>query len=673
MSNPIKQAPNIYLPPNACPPDAYDIQTSTPPADDFIISRLNDGNIVSRYGDLVWDLTPYHIDSRTYRLHFNYWGEGISTERQRSEVGMLRWLMFCIIWRRAGRPYSLSTIRSISQTLCRLAVYADAQSIRVKDVFANPKSFGEYIKTLEDKETVGFGVVLVNLLKMSPRQLGFDLVTSDGMEPYTKKAKAIKRRRRQGGRQTTPMPSHIYSQVLSSLSQELTEWERHEEEILFLVKRTAEDLTFGRKTPVRGERETSGTKPCPLGGLMSTELKQYLTRVYPLDKEYEASTLGGVICQIQYVCRLVIQAYSGMRVSEAEALPYSCLHQKTFNGQQHSFLLGRTTKLNGGRAKIARWVTNDEGVRAAKTAKRIADCIYGVIGIGDELRNGRKKGCPLFVATSHLGLKGTERSPINNKYHIGQYSRLRKNDLVARISPIIQERDIRELEEVDAHRDWASEEQYGIGNSWPLKNHQFRRSLALYAQKSGLVSLPSLRRQLQHLTNEMSLYYAKGSALAVKFVGGDTEHFAAEWLATQSESAALSYVLNVLMSDSVLFGGHANWLRHRVLGSEGVTLLKREETMQMFDRGEIFYKETLVGGCTKVGPCDQGALDWLDIDCLEAGCRNMVGSLTKLERVIKAQENFVESLAPDTVQYRTELNDLAILKAVRDKVISDDA
>lgn len=67
---------------------------------------------------------------------------------------------------------------------------------------------------------------------------------------------------------------------------------------------------------------------------------------------------------------------------------------------------------------------------------------------------------------------------------------------------------------------------------------------AVYAQRSGLVSLASLRRQLQHITDEMSRYYARGSAYARNIIGNDKHHFGFEWQDTQSTSSALSYMLN---------------------------------------------------------------------------------------------------------------------------------
>lgn len=192
-----------------------------------------------------------------------------------------------------------------------------------------------------------------------------------------------------------------------------------------------------------------------------------------------------------------------------------------------------------------------------------------------------------------------------------------------------------------------------------------------YAQRTGLVSLPSLRRQLKHITNEMSMYYAKGSSYANNLITQEKDHFGKEWQETQPVSSALSYIANVLLSEDKLVGGHANWVEHTLKNSNTVIMETREETIKRFKRGEIAYKETLLGGCTKVGACDQVALNWLDSDCLTKGCKNMVCNVSKLDKIIVAQTNLVDSLDIETLEYRSEKADLGILISAKNKLIKD--
>jgi hypothetical protein len=93
-----------------------------------------------------------------------------------------------------------------------------------------------------------------------------------------------------------------------------------------------------------------------------------------------------------------------------------------------------------------------------------------------------------------------------------QVSELRRQTVAPKwlAEVIITKEDYKELIETDEEKDWASIDKFQIGQPWPLTTHQWRRSIAFYAANSGLVSMPSLRRQFKHLSLAMSRYYAKG-------------------------------------------------------------------------------------------------------------------------------------------------------------------
>jgi hypothetical protein len=201
--------------------------------------------------------------------------------------------------------------------------------------------------------------------------------------------------------------------------------------------------------------------------------------------------------------------------------------------------------------------------------------------------------------------------------------------------------------------------------------------LALYAQRSGLVTLPSLKRQLQHITQEMSLYYCRGSAFAASFIGDDSvdkPDFGKEWQATQPVSQFFSYVAHVLMTDETLFGGHPHWLKHRRSDDGGKVIFDRDATLMRFQKGELAYRETILGGCVKVDDCDKNPLDILHVGCLASHCKNLVGNKKKLERVVAAQARLVGNLSkidPASTEYRFELSNLTTLKTVSANLEAD--
>jgi hypothetical protein len=190
------------------------------------------------------------------------------------------------------------------------------------------------------------------------------------------------------------------------------------------------------------------------------------------------------------------------------------------------------------------------------------------------------------------------------------------------------------------------------------------------------VTLPTLKRQLQHITQEMSRYYARGSAFAKDFIDTDRTHFAKEWAEAQHLSAYLAYAGQVLFSDERLFGGHAAWVQSRAVQASPVSVYSREQTVRMFGKGELAYRETVLGGCVSVEPCKSTPLDWMRLDCLESNCRNLVVVPSKLQRVIKAQQVTVAKLrAVDeaSVEYRIEAQTLQRLLDAQKKLIKPEA
>jgi integrase len=399
-------------------------------------------------------------------------------------------------------------------------------------------------------------------------------------------------------------------------------------------------------------------------------MEEYGLTQYFNNKKLADDVIGLVngLQRIMYLASLTIQAFTGMRVSEVASLKIDCLKKHRTRGKTHYIIHGVTTKFNKGEPKQVKWVTNESGRYAVDIAAQITRLTHTILmeKSGEAIDESE---VPLFASLKYLGIREvavqrrfeTRMVPMN--LHPTRDRSVRQAIRIA-----IEEEDLCELEEIDAHRAWRSESKFAVGQLWILTGHQLRRSLALYAQRSGIVSLPSLRRQLQHITDEMTRYYAKGSAFAKNFIGDHKNHFATEWLATQPISAGISYVKHVLLSDDVKFGGHGNWIEKRIRGEERSIEADRQRTLDQFERGQISYRETPLGGCTNVDPCDKRPVRWWNIDCVK-GCKFLVGRLSNLERIIVFQRKLVVSLDPTSAVFQAENADLDTLTATRDRVL----
>jgi len=118
-------------------------------------------------------------------------------------------------------------------------------------------------------------------------------------------------------------------------------------------------------------------------------------------------------------------------------------------------------------------------------------------------------------------------------------------------------------------------------------------------QASGLVSQASLQYQAKHATREMSLYYGQGYS-QVRI----------------NDSARIEYVRTMyeMMGKEI-----ARLFSERFISPYGPK--RKQEILQMVApadhkkllaaarEGKVSWRETLLGGCTKRGPCEYGGID----------------------------------------------------------------
>jgi len=644
--------PLTYIPANGRTPSA-----------DFVVSRNKDGSQLSLYGDSTWNWTPYNANNRTVIFSFKFWSSGKLTPQREQLAGEIRWLMFILIYLRPEPGLSISSLRSYLGLLNFIARICEQRNLSVYEFLADPILLNESIET--KKAYALMAKALIHLLRhLGSDTVGFSVVDSKAIQNLRKIAANYALMLKQHA----PIPTRLYSILLATLAQELTEFEQIADHTLALLQVCAGDPLLGRSlvTQLRSRRTQNLSEQLPRP-LFQDLLKKFELDGYWAKRGYQNSLHGlqTAITEAMTVCAFQIQAFTGMRKNEVV--------KRDGNDNLHYIVKGRTTKLNHGKIKQAQWVTSKTGAMAIKLAQRISTAIYSALGQNPE--DNKSPNNPLYFFISSSNVFRQPSGKLSPAYLMLERSSNLKHRLQSRME--IRDADLLELEQIDPHRAWRSEDTLQIGHPWGFKSHQLRRSLALYAQRSGLVTLPSLKRQLQHITQEMSLYYCRGSSFAANFVGDDSvdkPHFGKEWQATQPVSQFFSYVAHVLMTDETLFGGHPHWLKHR-RSDDGVNVIfDRDITLMRFQKGELSYRETMLGGCVKVGDCDKSPLDILHVECLASHCKNLVGNKKKLERVVTAQTRLVDNLNkadPSSAEYRFEQSNLTILKTASANLTAD--
>jgi integrase len=623
---------NTLIAPLAGRPDWYRVE------DDTVVTRDKAGNAVSLFGDDAWDIRAYTIGPRTHIYFRGHLPDSVSRALSGATTRQWKQVMYFLMHEATDTVPGFGTLQPSSTCLKEFTFFAAERQLTLYEGLSSGAVVLDYVADAgRERKAHRLHSILVKLHRLGVGTTGLRVPLAQLHKPLLERFA-----QRAGSSQYPVIPTRIYQHFLSTCEHDLG-----------VAEGTADILSDYLAPKYAGESPG-----------VSAELVRVAAHFGCKDSPYVVSSL---VASINALCQLVILSFTGMRAMEAENLPYDCLSETRLDGVTHYTIEGITTKLSGGRPRRACWVTSPLAARAVRLAQRLS---------GEAHRAHGAQGYAESTDGSHLLFC---RMGLHYEYVANRAASRVHHDVEAfreRVFPTITVEDIAELKRVDMHRAWEDEPKYAPGQQWPFTRHQLRRSLALYAHRSGLVTLPTLKRQLQHITQEMSMYYTRGSAFAKGFIDTDRTHFAKEWAEAQGLSEYLAYAEQVLFSDERLFGGHAAWTQSRAVQASPVSVYSREQTVRMFGKGELAYRETVLGGCASVEPCRSTPLDWMRLDCLESNCRNLIVVPSKLQRVIKAQQVTVAKLrAVDeaSVEYRIEAQTLQRLLDAQEKLIKPEA
>lgn len=594
------------------------------------VSYDTTGNVASRFGDLYWDLSSMSTDGTSIKsLHFYRADSSAESSLDR----LLREQHKALVWLHldAGKTRSWNTLLNTNLALHRCCKKAAERGVDLYSLLTNPELVLEAVR--------GMNRVYVSMVSSALRTLWRhrEQLSAPIVIPLQSLLTilATEAMNRPEDLQTPLIPSRVYCSILAALGDRMSVIERELDSLLEAY--AIDQKTRGEEKAVRAAALKNVTERMKELGYKPATRKAFYAFVASRINEHKVALM------------LVVAAYTGMRVGEVSILPLDdVLVEFEHMGSKHYELQGSTHKLNKGVKRSATWITSHQGARAVQLAQRIARSVQQHHG------DSPKAGQQALLFPSNL-----------NAYKVlGDYSfQLALGKLRTDICPVIEPSDIEELDQLELARGWARED-FVVGVRWPLAAHQLRRSLAVYAHRSGMVSLPALKAQLQHITQEMSSYYADGFSRAVNLVF-DKNHFSHEWTAAKAESSYFAYAFGVLFSDEDLLGQGAKRMANTVESRN------RQDTLRLFEENKLAYRETPLGGCVSTEDCKTDPLEPIPYDCLETNCVNLVVQAKRLEHVIKHQEVAVATLASNeagSVEHRLEARHLTVLLKARERL-----
>ena len=638
--------------------------------DSFVLCRDENGKPTAIYGDDVWCFKPYRLapHGNTTMSFYEYIKAG-DMVKMRSLVNEAKKILFSIIYYvHAGAMGTLSvtTLLRYYYTVMHAARFCISCEndkmlgvLSLAELFSNKFYLSRYLVSIQSRKprVQHLNALLNHLNNIGEKRLGFSVATDLNI------FKPINHN------QTPLIPTRIYLEYINALTDRVTFLKENTNSIESFIELFSDPfLGLHKKCQLRQGCPRAKLRPS-MGEVIELHgLKGLLLGSEPVTNRAE---LNGLLSQIQYEMKMVIHLYTGMRNDEVNRLPYDCivLHQQKKSicdrdgvelvPEQIIQLMSTTTKFVGYRKEVT-WFAHSVVLDAVTILKRIVRGYAAMVSIEPEK-------CPLFVSTVGIFLK----------FHIPR-ERLevcifkeKRKCFDKKPEFIIKQSDYEVLQASDPNRNFSDEQSFQVGKFWPLTTHQFRRSLAFYAINSGFVSLPTVRKQFKHLTQEMAKYYSRNNEnLKTIFGCFDAKmnmyvlpisHIAYEVQVGMPIATAEALLMDILNSDASLHGKTGGYFeRHRQKVRDGDISIEslKEETAKKFANGEISYRKTLLGGCTNIDECECSILGEFS-NCLTSECAVIKSS--NIESLIERMKTELSLYEQDSIEYlaaKNELDDL---------------
>jgi len=662
-------------------PDEYHLknnQLSVPTS--FILSRMPNGAILSQFGDDVWDFSPYSPKCHC-KLNFTSWLKSARMDdflfaQIRAEM---KKIIFALLYIKIGA----SIIKSIEQrhlVLRQFAAIAYRNGCTLTQLFSDEA----YIVKVQDAY-VGVSYQKISHIKafltdcfVMQQQYPLLIPAFCTYHPIEHLAKLAAQLRLQSGKvgaQTKLIPSRIYIALINALAEKLNEFNQYAPALKEWFQRIQQEPSFARMP-----REFSDYKKAV--SFVDARDLLGLTALFENHKIRKHANLTRYMTVIQGMAKLWMHLFSGMRDNEVNQLSYDCYQTVQSNEHRVHVLMGYTSKLHGGGNKSTYWITFEDiqfGVRAAQSIGEI----YALLNPHYEFSNPSEY--PLFPTRYSQKHRHKNNSNIEHEtdfvsHFLGAPTRTQSNFNLYRSAILtmfgkalrICESDLAELEAFDGFRNWREEKDCQIGEYWNICTHQFRRSLAVYGARSGMIGLGTLSVQYKHLTEAMTLYYRNNAVFAPNILASDSQkEFIQELEYQRLVHSYAQFEEGVINSSSRLLGGAGTYLQ---LQKDREQLLKvfpnRDEAIKRMKKGEIAYKPSLFGACTNSDACEKISFTAIT-SCLS--CAHAVfdtGSAEKMQKAVQQLQRMRDTQAQGSLLYGQMDSDLMALHKTIQKIQS---
>jgi hypothetical protein len=568
---------------------------SWPPPRDFPVVLDREGSVVSRYGDPVWDLSAW--DRVPQVLNF---GDGpLRKGTARISAVNADTLRIVAAWWLWGprSVFTASTLVLQHQIFRNLFALCTSEGIDARELSRYPGVINALANRLPPARGE-YALGLLYTLYEQRSQLGFTLLDAEGLRRLASSLPSPSAKE-----QTAYIPPRIWSYQINRLRAVLDDFDLYKDRIeacyqaaLIAYASTYGSLLAARDSATRlkicGRRGASFEGLAKEYGIDQLLLRWYATKKH---KSLPIFALSNFLTMVNRVGIAYLLNFSMMRIQEAWTLHIDCLHvERDQKLGEIAMLCGETTKTIAN--DDARWITS----RSAKIAiSALSTITRWRLKVRETYGDILPDGVPYLIQPACEPWAKVSQKP----GRAGKVSYPSYLDVVLEHPKLFDPSELRVTEE-----DWRiaklitpslDEKLFGVGNIWSFGWHQLRRTGSVNMQASGIVSDFSIQYQLKHETLATSLYYGQGySHLSFNRAAR------AEYIRTMYEM--MGKELAQLFSDRFVSPYGAERKREIL---QIVSESDHKKLVSEAKAGRVAWRPTLLGGCTKIGPCEYGGVE----------------------------------------------------------------
>lgn len=581
-----------------------------PPARDWPVVIDKDGTVVSRWGDPVWDLTPWGGTPQLLSFEGGARGRRRSESLDHANADLLRLAMGWLIWGPRGYK-NASTIKNrfgsvrAVVTLCSQNGISAAKLMRFPQVLEQlpgriaPSKWEETIAVLhrlyDAREVLGFTMLDANALKR--------------LAEIADKHDTV---------QTAYIPPRIWVYQLGRLRECLEDFlaHRHQIEACFRYCVDAYIANFGSLEAALAKSKDADKGPFTVGSMRrpgceylgpfietahSYGISDLLKRWVVGWQETRVSMFSSYLSLVSFAGLAYIANFTLQRKEEVASLRASCLQwEQDEKLGRVPIICGETTKTDPD--ADARWVASPSVEMAVEALTAIAR-----LRVTCDAGNPSIRPAASDLLDPYLSSTATEPWGFSLGWARPYDIRVTLDDLkgVMRRYPLLLDEEQLRIAEDDlkiARRLTPNlpVDEFAVGKVWPLTWHQYRRTGAVNMFASGVISDSSMQQQMKHSSRLMPLYYGRGHTrlrlneeveqAVVKAMYESMAHrlknvVSARFVSPHSAERKDSMVVNLLSSKNV------------------------KELTAWAKAGKVSFREHRLGGCMRPGPCEYGGVE----------------------------------------------------------------